>query len=807
MSKSLVRHNVYALLLAAGLALAHPLPAVANEPHFFQVRSGDNTEAIRDFAAQSGMQIVAAEDALAGKTLRDVSGTLSLEEGLRTLLRGTGLTHKYIGNTAVALVREDRRIRVAQSDESVPPSPPTEAASTTSLEEVVVTAQKREERLRDVPISISVLKGADLDRTTSGGVMDAISRTPGVAFFSGPLGGVTQVSVRGVSAAGALFTGSSPIAYYVDSVPFGLVKTSLLPDTGAYDLERVEVLRGPQGTLYGASAQNGVVRILTHDADLSEFEAKTRASGSATQSGGANYRADAAINIPLVRDVLAARITVGYENDSGWIDRPNDEDANDAILKNLRLKVNAKPTDQLSIGLSAWSSRSSYGAPSYSPNGRDINITSAEPIHTDFDTYGLKVGYNFDAFSVTSATSFIDYTNRSLYLFGNNGAPLLTTVNGSRVFTQEVYLSSQLRGPWRWTAGGSFRHGRDLLLQELVLIPAPLNWGERSQSYAAFGELTRELPGRFELTGGARYFIDDVTQVENTSGTKPPTPLYRRDNTFHKVSPRGVLTWHPSDSTTLYASYSEGFRSGSAQNASVARTAPNFPPIHPDNLKNYEVGAKGVFLDGRLSYDSAVYYMDWQDVQQSLRVPVPGVANLYVSGNVNGQSASGIGVDFSVSVQPIDHLHLSANFSWNNLEEDAAVLTRPAGATSDVVLFPKGARLAFSPALTAGASADYVMLLGGSGYKAAFSASVNHVSAEEFRAVAGTGVQINRGDPMTIGRVAASLVAPTRWTATLYVDNVNNEQGSPYVNGGGGRTDRDMRVRPRTAGVQVEYQF
>src|SRR4029077_2341865 len=130
------------------------------------------------------------------------------------------------------------------------------------------------------------------------------------------LGG-TQVSIRGVTAAAPTFNGGSTVSYYVDTIPFGFVRSALAPDASVYDLSQVEVLRGPQGTLYGASALNGVVRILTNDADLNSSDYKVRGSDSHTDGGGNNYRADAAANIPLIDGKLAARAVVGYESDSG----------------------------------------------------------------------------------------------------------------------------------------------------------------------------------------------------------------------------------------------------------------------------------------------------------------------------------------------------------------------------------------------------------------------------------------------------------------------------------------------------------
>src|SRR5690606_2693475 len=130
-----------------------------------------------------------------------------------------------------------------------------ESAQRRSLEEIVVTAQKREEKLQEGPISISVMSGVELDRSTAQGVTEALTQVPGVAVNVTNQGGGTQMIIRGVTAGGALAAGSSPVSYYVDMVPFGFVRNAIAPDPNAYDLERVEVLRGPQGTLYGASAQ------------------------------------------------------------------------------------------------------------------------------------------------------------------------------------------------------------------------------------------------------------------------------------------------------------------------------------------------------------------------------------------------------------------------------------------------------------------------------------------------------------------------------------------------------------------------
>jgi outer membrane receptor protein involved in Fe transport len=183
-----------------------------------------------------------------------------------------------------------------------------------------------------------VLSVEQLDQSSSQGVAAELTKVPGiVAFPNLQAGGGTIVSVRGVSAGSATFAGSNPVSYYLDSVPFGLVQSAVTPDSNAYDLARVEVLRGPQGTLYGASAQAGVVRVLTKDADLDRFELKMRASDSYTKGGGDNYRGDAAINVPIIDGKLAARAVLGYQKMSGWVDTPLGKNANDSTMRTARL--------------------------------------------------------------------------------------------------------------------------------------------------------------------------------------------------------------------------------------------------------------------------------------------------------------------------------------------------------------------------------------------------------------------------------------------------------------------------------------
>jgi len=664
-----------------------------------------------------------------------------------------------------------------------------------NIEEVVVTAQRREQELQDVPISVSVLGGSDLDASTASGVTQALAQVPGVAATVAAQGGGTQITIRGVAPGGPLFAGPSAVAYYLDSVPFGLVKSAFAPDANIYDLQRIEVLRGPQGTLYGASALNGVVRTLTRDADLSRFDLGARTSYSATDGGGDNYRGDLAVNVPIVEGKLAARAVVGYQDSSGWIDRPNDRDANDEELRNMRLKINAQVSDSLSIGASAWSSRADYGAPSTGLSDGTNPSLADEPITTDYDLYGLRVTYKSQYFSLSSVTGYMDFNNESsLDVTPGATTPIsLVTAFDATVLSQEIALNSSSESSWRWSAGLFYRDAKDHTTQS---IPGSFFTAvdSGSKSYAVFGELGRRfLSDQFEWTLGLRYFRDDIFLDQTVV-----LPPINNDDSFHATTPRAVLSWYPKSRFTMYASYSEGFRSGSPQGPTVLRLNPGFAPVQPDKLHNWELGAKADAWEGRLSYEVAVYYIDWRDLQQQVLVPL-GAINL--SALVNGESASGVGTDLSIVARPTEALTLSVNGSWNDLSVDSDVFS------AGVVLFREGDRVNYSPEYTVSAAADYVFSLGSNGYKGRFSASVNHTSEQIQRALASpaAGVLVSAGDPMTIAQTSFSIDTPDHWTATLFVDNVSNEDGSPT--GSPTAATASVRIRPRTIGLQVEYRY
>jgi iron complex outermembrane recepter protein len=698
------------------------------------------------------------------------------------------------------------------------------------VEEVIVTAQRREERLQNVPISISVMRGEEMDRSTDRGIADALNRVPGVvnAVSSGTArngSSAGSIVIRGVAPdQGAGIGGTTAI--YLDSIPFGFVRRSYLPDPSAYDVERVEVMRGPQGTLYGASSLNGVVRLLTKDANLEEFEFKGRTSASSTENGAESYRGDLALNVPVIPGKVAVRAVAGYQDIGGWIDKPFKQDANDAQTSNYRVKINAQPTDNLTIGLLAWYSRTDVGAPTNTIDGKTNVSVVEEPSSTDYDAYGAKVGYEFSKVSFTSSTSYIDYSNParvdySPFIPGQ----FLNLEFDSRVFSQEFSFNSTGDGPWRWTTGGIYRDAKDRLFTTRTIVAtgvlgapyiAPTIQDTYSESFAVFGEVTRELfDGSWDVTVGVRYFEDKVEEDEVSRNTfiggvtapPPPSPiagqaLANLESKFDHTAPRLVVSWHPSEQATLYASYGEGFRSGVNQTPAILVAAPQFPPAKPDTLNNYEVGAKGTLLDGILSFETAVFYIDWEDVQQTFNLLlIPPPTNLVQSASINATSASGMGFDVSLSAKPLTGLTVSASYSWNDLRVDEDVFAYNSAGVP-FVLYSEGSRLSLSPKYTASGSADYAFDLGSAGYQGRISTSVSHLS--EQIAARNTATSRFYVDPVTLLRATIGVESPSGWTASIFGDNLSNEKGvsrdqfSPRWN---------TALRPRTIGVQFDYKY
>jgi outer membrane receptor protein involved in Fe transport len=377
------------------------------------------------------------------------------------------------------------------------------SAPADTLEEIVVTAEKRESTVQKTPISITAITGEDLQARGLTSAQDVVRAVPGVAVSSaGP--GQAQYEIRGLSAAG----GESPtIGFYLNETPITppaaatTGKSAIDPDL--YDLARVEVLRGPQGTLYGAGSLGGTVKLISNSPDPSGFYGSAQTTVSQTAGGGLNYGEKAMVNLPLFSDVLALRVVGTYGHTSGWIDRivvPNfplesnggltrgnvlgsaasviHRGVNDERLTGGRIALLTKPTDALTITPSIFYQNITQGGmnafdgvPGTLAHYQPFDV--AEPYSDRFTVYSLPASYAAEKFTITSASSYWTRTStqtqdasealqNSLGIpafdvaAGGIGAAQGREVDTTNEFSQELRFASNGDEPFQWILGGFY---------------------------------------------------------------------------------------------------------------------------------------------------------------------------------------------------------------------------------------------------------------------------------------------------------------------------------------------------------------
>lgn len=804
----------------------------------FDIQPQPISRALADFGKQAGVQVlVRTEDIKNGQALSPaVNGQLTARAALEQLLANSGLTYEYLDERTIR-VRPVTQPPLAQAqsrprgtEEAANPGANNQksAANEAALEEIIVTAQKREERLQDVPISVSVLGGGDLEASGARGIGDALNQVGGVNLIENQPGAST-IAIRGASAGGPFNTGSAPVGYYLDEVPFSFISHAILPDANAFDLERVEVLRGPQGTLYGASSLNGVVRILTNKADLNELQFKGRLRAGVTESADNTYMGDMAVNVPLVEGKLAVRAVASYADYGGFITStcsiaPSSSCPTPKVTKNFnsgtvqsyRLKVDAAPVENLKIDFGYWASRIENDGPSEGQSNLQTQFSADQPNGYKYDSYNLNLNYDFGAISLLSATGLIDLKSHQHldYMYADPfllmvRPDVLRTEFDSKNFSQELRLTSNFDGPWQVTGGALYRTIDERLYQNpeafLVFGGIPSTVSNKSKSYAVFSELTRALmDNKLKLTGGLRYFKDTLTTNELSSPFAGPpgfAPLMHKQTDFNAVTWRLAAAYEPIQTLTLYASAATGFRSGLNQSPAALASSNGAPlptDVDADRLTSIEVGAKGTVGEGHVYYDAAVYHMTWKDSQQTL-FSVTGAP--YV---VNAEPASGYGISANIIAKLTDGLSVNASGDWNNLEFDEAVLQPVAGPPgSTVVLFPKGSRLNNSPKLTASLGAEYRFPIGND-LKAFFAANGRYNSKMIRYDLVNVTPTKTESDNIVYGEVRAGVEA-RHWTTTLFVDNVTNENGGVVATTS--LVPTEARLRPRTYGLQLSFSY
>ncbi|MBN7798787.1 TonB-dependent receptor domain-containing protein [Parahaliea mediterranea] len=614
------RSGVLAGLLAVGAAP----PASAQSPvHDFNIPSGSLSRALLAFSAQADVTLMAPDQLVDGKSVSALRGEMSSDQALEELLRGSGLQYRREPDGGLVIFAPAAR---ASGDARRAPAAEASARSAAlrqriAIEEVVVTAQKREQSIRDVPISVAALGGTELQQRRITDFSDLSMAVPSLSIPERGGAGDRFIFLRGMGS----IQGSTPlVGIYLDEASVTTFPGASL-NLQTYDMARVEVLRGPQGTLYGVGSMGGTIKFITEEPRLDEVGGRFDASASTTQGGDPSYRLNGVVNMPLVRDEMALRVVGTYVNDGGWIDQPalDRDNIDDEELAEVRARLRWLATERLELNAMAIVHRGDSGAPSTGEDA-DGNYTQAYLDPTtpsgghDYELYNLTLDYDLDSAHLLSTTSYVDAERRQREIgyrvpFGLDEASLFHAKfdedSISQSFTQELRLSSAGAGPWNWLVGAFYRDAElDSTFEDFKFGPPgepfffDVLTNVQTQSWAVFGETSYSFNDRLEIGVGLRYFEDRQEASDFVAGTED-------EATFDSVSPRLFVSYDLNDEIKIYASASEGFRSGGLAGGIGVR------PFEPDTVWSYELGSKMALLQGRMNADVAVFYSDYKDTQ------------------------------------------------------------------------------------------------------------------------------------------------------------------------------------------------
>jgi outer membrane receptor protein involved in Fe transport len=711
-----------ALVVAAAPAAAQA------QTRAFDIPAQSLSSAVLEFSRQADVMVVLPPELAAGKRSAAVKGSLSVNAAIAQLLRRTGLRAmpNAAGGYRVAPFAEGRG--AARAERSTASS----GDDGGSFGDIIVTAQKREQRLIDVPQSISVLNAANLARSGATQFRDFANTVPGLSFSS--LGaGYNQISLRGVTVGADI---GSTVGVYVDEVPYGTSGPfadgpNNTLDVGLFDLNRIEVLRGPQGTLYGASTMGGLIKYVAAEPDPRKLSGQARAGLSTTRYGGISYDGSAAVNLPLATDRAAVRASAFYSRDGGYIDNlgTGEKDVNRSKVYGGRLDLLLKATERLEIRLTGFAQnieRNGEATADFTFSGEPLfgsllqNRVLPERYRQRFRLVSSTIKYDAGFADLTSVTSY--QTTRMHYVadvtpfyagflnslpgLGPFGAVGVRYAPRTNKFTQELRLSGKLNDILDWQLGGFYtdedsKYQQEFVLRNLQLQPVPNNVftyliPTEYLEKAVFGNLTWHVTEKLALSGGARYAHNSQTYEQVGSGAFGA-------NSPQRKSSDGVVTYLAnaqykfSNNAAVYARYATGYRPG-GPNFILNNPTTGLPSgptsFRPDSLKSYEFGIKADTADRTFGVEAALYQIDWDDIQ------ITNVTDIGFAGKTNAPGGARIrGGELALNARPSRSLTFTGAFAYISaklLEANADLGAR------------KGERLPNVPKFTASINADYV---------------------------------------------------------------------------------------------------
>ena len=794
--------------MLAGLAWSLGGAALAAGPARFAIPAQPLPPAIVAFGGQAGVSIGSGAATECGPS-RSVRGDFEVEDALTRLLAGTGCTWRRIDSRAFVIVRAAPALRLPwrRPDPRTPPSPSETAP--TQLDEIVVTATKEDTALSQAPYALSVLDGQDFDSATRRDTADLATRLSGLTITNlGP--GRNKIFVRGLADGPLTGQTQAMVGLYLDDTR--LTYDVPDPDLRLVDIERVELLRGPQGTLYGAGSIGGILQIVTRLPDLTDYAAEVFAGAAVAEGAGVSRSSDIVINAPILRDRLAIR-AVGYsEVIPGSIEDVNLglENTGDTTRQGARIGLLWQITSgwNLRLGYVAQTLHSGDSQYAFTALGGDRRaLALREPSRNDFD--GLSATLTGDLgwarLKIDTATQTHGLDRRydatlAATRFGGAGSTAYDESDSIEALVTEATLASRPGGRLNWLVGvfaTEYSHDRTGDLTRLA--PATLLYDSRRRDHtdesALYGQASWAFNDRLKISAGARLFrlgVETEAMAHKGGVFTDTLDDSRSDSGF---APKLVIEYALRDSVLLYVQSSEGYRAGGF-NAGVTMGqtygAPGglqpYRQFRSDELVSYEAGARIRAWADTLAVRLALFAIDWRAIQSD-RI---GADGLPFTGNIGDAQNIGLEGELAWTTGP-----------WRidaNLMVDDPDLNDPDPG------FPLPAKTNLSgvPNVVANVSARRDVTF--ASRPAWVSGSLGYIGSSTL--IFSSTDRSPMGDYWT-SDLAAGADFDT-WSVNLRLDNIFGSRGNTFAYGNPllvGVTDVTTPQRPRSLAVFVSRRF
>jgi iron complex outermembrane receptor protein len=833
-----LRNGIVIAVSLLALALGGPVRA---QSRTFDIAEQNAEEGVAAFARQADIQLLISATDAANRRTQAVHGTYEVSEALNLLINGTGLATKEIGAHTYALVPAAHVIHTASSVTTPSPTPqaslpaPQENIAEAPIDEIVVTAQRRRESAENVPISMTVASGLQLEQAGVTELQDLSRISPAVQISKN--GVYYQPEIRGITTTlgGGL---ENNVATYIDG---SYVASTRGLNMDLVNISQIEVLKGPQGTLFGRNATGGAIMIQTLDPSLTESTGRVTAS-----YGRYNDRqVQGYYSTPLTSEV-GVNLAASYHASSGYIRNDSGFDDTAPLDRySISSKLLFQPIDDFSVLAKAEFLKNSDGrglAITYDNDGTSLAkaLDPSTQLETgDYrtslnhpvvdvvlqDNASLKAAYQFGWATLSSLSTY--QLERSSLAFDLDGTPALfydqQTRERYRTVSEDLNLTSNSKGPVQYVAGFYYFDLLHQIPQDYAVVFTPDFLPQQTMSvttkaYSGYADVTWNAVGQLYFTGGVRYNheTNHLDAYADSGLLGLGTLAYDGGVSFNSTTPRAVVRYQLDDTSNIYASYTNGFKSG------FIGISPPFNKIEPEKINAYEIGYK--IARNRWRFDTAAYYYDYKDLQVSSVEIINGVENTV---DTNAATARIYGTEAQVSAQITEQFHINAGAAYTHaryvsfpnapvslpgaggLNSGTCVNTAPPPATISCVQNWSGLRMIRAPDWTANLGLDYTVAT--TAGKFVVNANESYSSAyapdQDDIGLNGTGYRYEQaGYALLSLRAAWSPPSNGAWTFTAFGDNVTNKR---YYLSREGNAFGDYHVlaEPASWGVSADFRF